>query len=62
MSSTASSSTSEAQNFSVTAAPIALSNREEDELRKTVRAEALKACDPIVKGEWDLMVTSHNAS
>ncbi|PWN34983.1 uncharacterized protein FA14DRAFT_116402, partial [Meira miltonrushii] len=27
----------------------ALSNREEDELRKTVRAEALKACDPIVK-------------
>lgn len=51
MSSSASSSnTSEPQPFTVTAAPIALSNREEDELRKTVRAEALKACDPVVKG------------
>lgn len=56
MSSAPSSSTSEAQKFSVTTAPIALSNREEDELRKTVRAEALKACDPIVKGGCGLMV------
>jgi hypothetical protein len=31
-------------------APLAISNREEDDLRKQVRAEALKECDPVVKG------------
>lgn len=50
MSLDSSSNTSDSQNLNLTTAPIALSNREEDELRKTVRAEALKACDPVVKG------------
>lgn len=49
-------STQQASTESVAAlpapAPMALSNREEDELRKKVRADAMKQCDSVVKGTY----------